>query len=130
MRANPTTITGTVRRHRGALVVDPLAVRTETGVVVLDPATDTPDPLPPGIATTDPLSAAVGSALTVLAEAAHRGLDHLPHSLLARVHEVAQALHTIGPRKAAEATTSFFEHPVAATWLRAYLRLLVTADAR
>ncbi len=131
LRADPTTITGTVRRHRGALVLDPLAVHTGAGVVVPDLATASPpQPLPPGIATTDPLSAAVDSALAVLAEVAHRGLDHLPASLLARVREVAQSLHTIGLRKAAEATTTFAEQPAATTWLRAHLRLLVTADAR
>lgn len=131
LRAGPTTITGTVRRHRGALVVDPLAVHTDAGVVVLDLATDTsPQPLPPDVTTTDPLTSTVDSALAVLAEAAHRGLDHLPPNLPNRVREVAAALHRIGLRKAAELATAFAEQPVAATWLSAHLRLLVTADAR
>ena len=63
LRAGPTTITGSVRRHRGTLVVDPLAVHTPAGVVVLDLATDTtPQPLSPGVTASDPLSAAVDSA--------------------------------------------------------------------
>lgn len=131
LRANPTTVTGAVRRHRGTLVVDPLAVHTETGVVVLDLATDTaPQPLPPGVTATDPLSAVVGSALTVLAEAAHRGLDHLTDSLLARVREVGTHLHRTGLRTAAARVTAFADAPAASTWLGAHLRLLVTADAR
>jgi hypothetical protein len=131
LRANPTTVTGAVRRHRGTLVVDPLAVHTETGVVVLDLAADTaPQPLPPGVTATDPLSAAVDSALTVLAEAAHRGLDHLTDSLLARVREAGTHLHRTGLRTAAARVTAFADAPAASTWLGAHLRLLVTADAR
>ncbi|SDP15476.1 hypothetical protein [Lentzea jiangxiensis] len=131
LRAGPTMITGSVRRHRGTLVVDPLAVRTEAGVVVLDVATGTtPQPLPPGSTTADPLSAAVDSALTVLAEASHRGLDHLTGSLLTRVREVGAHLQTAGLRTAAATVTAFAESPSAPTWLAANLRLLVTADAR
>ncbi|MDX8035260.1 hypothetical protein SK803_34035 [Lentzea sp. BCCO 10_0856] len=131
LRANPTTITGAVRRHRGTLVVEPLAVHTAAGVVVLDLATDTsPQPLPPGFTATDPLSAAVDSALSVLAEAAHRGLDHLSNSLLARTREVGAHLHRTGLRTAAAQVTAFADAPASATWLGAHLRLLVTADAR
>lgn len=131
LRAGPTMITGTVRRHRGTLVVDPLAVHTDAGVVVLDLATaTTPQQLPPGEATTDPLSAAVDGALTVLADAAHRGLDNLTDGLLARVREVAAHLHRTGLRTAAARVTAFAGAPAPATWLGANLRLLVTADAR
>ncbi|GGU44974.1 SWIM zinc finger family protein [Lentzea flava] len=131
LRANPTTITGTVRRHRGTLVVDPLAVRTDAGVVVLDLATGTsPQSLPPGATTGDPVSAAVDSALTALADAAHRGLDNLTDSLLARVREAGAHLHRTGLRTAADLVTAFADGPAAATWFRAHLRLLVTADAR
>lgn len=131
LRANPTTITGSIRRHRGTLVIDPLAVHTAAGVVVPDLATDTtPQPLMPGTTQSDPLSATVDSALTVLAEAAHRGLDHLTDSLLARVRDVGTHLHTAGLRTAAAQVTAFADGPAAATWLAAHLRLLVTADAR
>ena len=131
LRANPTTITGTVRRHRGSLVIDPIAVHTDTGVVVLDLATDTtPQPLPSGAAPADPLSAAVESALTVLADAAHRGLDNLTDGLLARVREVGAHLHRAELRTAAAGVAAFADGPAAATWFGAHLRLLVTADAR
>lgn len=131
LRAGPTTITGAVRRHRGTLVVAPLGVHTSAGVVVPDLATDTsPQPLPPGVTATDPLSAAVDSAVAVLAEAVHRGLDHLPHGLLARTREVAARLHRTGLRSAAAQITAFADAPASTTWLSAYLRLLVTADAR
>ncbi|WP_434445549.1 SWIM zinc finger family protein [Lentzea sp. E54] len=161
LRAGPATITGSVRRHRGTLVVDPLAVRTAAGVVVPDLATDTdPQPLAPGITTADPLtpsttaanpltpgvtradpltpnmttadplSAAVDSALTVLAEASHRGLDHLTDSLLVRVREVGAHLDGVGLRTAAARIAAFADAPAAATWLSAHLRLLITADAR
>ncbi|MFI6094312.1 hypothetical protein ACIA8G_02070 [Lentzea sp. NPDC051213] len=131
LRAGPTTITGAVRRHRGTLIVTPLAVRTETGVVVLDLAEDTaPQPLPPGSTPADPLSAAIESALKVLAEAAHRGLDHLPNGLLARVREVGADLQRTGLRTAGGRVTAFADAPASGTWLAAHLRLLVTADAR
>ncbi|MFD4676278.1 hypothetical protein ACFWNN_41600 [Lentzea sp. NPDC058450] len=131
LRANPTTVTGSVRRHRGGLVVDPLAVHCDAGVVVPDLAKDTtPQPLAPGVTASDPLSAAVDSALTVLAEAAHRGLDHLTDSLLGRVREVGAHLHKAGLKTAAAQVTAFADGPASASWLRAYLRLLVTADAR
>jgi hypothetical protein len=131
LRANPTTITGTVRRHRGTLVIDPIAVHTDTGVVVPDLATGTtPQPLPPGATPADPLSAAVDSALTVLADAAHRGLDNLTDGLLARVREVGAHLHRTGLRTAAAGVAAFADSPAAGTWFRAHLRLLVTADAR
>ncbi len=131
LRDNPTTITGAVRRHRGTLVVDPIAVHTGKGVVVLDLATDTtPQPLPPSATTADPLSAAVDSALLVLADAAHRGLDNLTDSLLARTREVGAHLHRTGLRTAAAQVTAFADGPSASRWFGAHLRLLVTADAR
>jgi hypothetical protein len=131
LRANPTTITGTVRRHRGTLVIDPIAVHTETGVIVLDLTPDpAPQPLPPGATTADPLSAAVDSALLVLADAAHRGLDNLTDSLLARTREVGEHLRLTGLRTAAACVTAFADGPATSSWLGAYLRLLVTADAR
>ncbi|SDF34344.1 hypothetical protein SAMN05216553_101177 [Lentzea fradiae] len=130
LRAEPAVVTGSVRRRRGTLVVDPIAVRTASGVVVLDLAEVKPERLPHGVTTTDPLSAAVDSALTVLSEAAHRGLDHLTDSLLARVREVGAHLHRLGLRTAATRLTAFAEAPATPTWLDAHLRLLVTADAR
>ncbi|ROP37163.1 hypothetical protein [Saccharothrix texasensis] len=131
LHVDPTAVTGSVRRHRGTLVVDPLAVRTRAGVVVPDLATDTaPQPLPLGVTAVDPLSATVDSALTVLAEAAHRGLEHLTDGLLARLRELGDHLRGTGLRTAAAHVTAFADDPSAATWLGAHLRLLVTADAR
>ncbi|MET8760088.1 hypothetical protein [Lentzea sp. NPDC004782] len=131
LRANPTTITGTVRRHRGTLVIDPIAVHTDSGVVVPDLAADpTRQSLPPGATPADELSAAVDGALTVLADAAHRGLDNLTDGLLARVREVGAHLHRTGLRTAAAGVAAFADGPAAATWFSAHLRLLVTADAR
>jgi hypothetical protein len=131
LRANPTTITGTISRHRGGLKIDPLAVHTEAGVIIPDLATDTtPQQMPPGRAKTDPLSAEIDSALKVLAEAAHRGLEHLPNGLLTRVREVAANLHRTGLRTAADRLAAFADAPGPGTWLGAHLRLLVTADAR
>ncbi|MGZ3144262.1 SWIM zinc finger family protein [Lentzea chajnantorensis] len=131
LRSSPTTITGSVRRHRGTLVIDPLAVHAESGVVVLDLATGTaPQQLPPGDTTADALTAAIDSALTVSSEAAHRGLDHLSPSLLARTREVAAHLHRLGLRTAAARLTAFADGPSSQTWVAAHLRLLVTADAR
>ncbi|ANZ39560.1 hypothetical protein BBK82_29435 [Lentzea guizhouensis] len=127
----PTTITGTIRRHRGTLLITPLAVHTSTGVVVPDLTTDTtPQPLPPTHTTSDPLTTAIDTALTVLSESAHRGLDHLTPSLLTRTREVATHLHHLGLRTTATHLTAFADTPTTQTWLTAHLRLLVTADTR
>ncbi|TWP50797.1 hypothetical protein FKR81_19550 [Lentzea tibetensis] len=131
LRAGPLHVSGSLRRARGRIVIDPLAVHTESGVVVPDLAgTSTSPVLEHTTTTTEPISAAVSSALTVLAEAAHRGLHHLPPSLPARLREVAAELHQTGLRTSAGLVNAFVEEPAPRTWLAAHLRLLVTAEFR
>lgn len=129
--SEPTHISGTVHRRRGALVIDPLAVLTPSGVVVPDLATAKAVELPDAVSPADPISSTVDSALTVLAEAAHRGLrESLPPSLRTRLGQLADALHRIGLRTPSALVKAFAENPAPNTWLEAHLRMLVTAEFR
>ncbi|MFC5104677.1 hypothetical protein [Kibdelosporangium philippinense] len=126
----PTHISGTLRRVRGTIVIDPLAVLTPSGVVVPDLATAASAHLPSSTSTPDPISSAVDDAMTVLAEAAHRGLRDVPPSLRARLTELADDLHRVGLRTPSDLVRTFVDSPRPARWLAAYLRLLVTAELR
>jgi hypothetical protein len=122
----PRMIAGSVRRVRGALVVDPYAVLTATGVVVPSVAPGTPTQLasPEWSAdVTDPVSAAISSALDVTAEAAHRGLQHLTPGLRTRLAQAANGLRRVGLATAAELVDA-----VPTSWPAAHLRLLALAE--
>ncbi|RSM90798.1 hypothetical protein DMH04_04940 [Kibdelosporangium aridum] len=100
-------------------------------VVVPDLATASPTDLPYSVSTPDLISSAVDGALTVLADAAHRGLrDPLPPSLRSRLTEVADDLDRVGLRTASGLVRAFTEHPASASWLAAHLRVLVTSERR
>ena len=71
----------------------------------------------------------------MLAEAAHRGLRHLPGTFAGRLGTVAESLRRVGLHRAAAAVDRFAQalspEPgarAATAWLDAQLRLLVTAD--
>ncbi|MCP2164016.1 hypothetical protein [Goodfellowiella coeruleoviolacea] len=133
----PRFVSGTLRRTRGRLVIDPVAVVAGTAVIVPDFA---PGDGSTGLElaadpATDPLTDAIDAALALLAEAAHRGLRHLPATFAERGTEAASTLHRVGLTKAGEALREF----AAATptperavtpWLNAQLRLQVTAESR
>jgi hypothetical protein len=133
----PRFVSGTVRRGRGGLVVTPIAVVAGDQVVVPDLAAgegDTafaPDAPPP----VDELAAAVGGALSLLAEAAHRGVRHVPASFPERLRAASQALSRVGLRGCARAlaalAATLAPNPGTKTvqaWVDAQIRLLVTAD--
>ncbi|MFD7657832.1 hypothetical protein ACFV4N_27995 [Actinosynnema sp. NPDC059797] len=125
-----THVSGEIRRSRGGLVVDPIAVLTPDGLVVPDLATGT-TPLVPGDAPPpDPLTSTVDSALSLCAEAAHRGLRHLPPPLLDRVRRAADDLRRTGLATAGDLVAAFADDPTPDTWHRAHLRLVVTAERR
>lgn len=125
-----THVSGEIRRSRGGLVVDPIAVLTPDGLVVPDLATGT-TPLAPGDAPPpDPLTSTVDSALSLCAEAAHRGLRHLPPPLLDRARRAADDLRRTGLTTAGDLVAAFADDPTPDTWHRAHLRLVVTAERR
>jgi hypothetical protein len=130
LAAEPTAISGVLRRGRGGLEVEPYAVRTASAVIVPDLAEPTGE-VPPATGRPDrePLSAAIEDALAVLADAAHRGLTHLPPPMAERAQRAAAALAELGLTRCATAMTTWsaaIGDPVA--WLRAQVRLLVAAE--
>jgi hypothetical protein len=107
-------------------------VRTAAGVVVPDLATPT-GAVPPatGHANPDPLAAAIENAMTLLAEAAHRGLTRLPPTIPTRATPVIGALRRTGLTRCAEAVHTWSTNPAdPATWLRAEIRLLTADELR
>ncbi|CAM3899225.1 hypothetical protein KIPE111705_30590 [Kibdelosporangium persicum] len=130
LRSSPTHISGTLRRTRGTIVIDPLAVLTPSGVVVPDLATASAAGLPSSMSTPDRITSTLDSALLVLAEAAHRGLRDVPPSLRSRLTEIAEDMHRIGLRTPSRLLKDFIGDPAPATWLAAHLRVLITSEAR
>ncbi|MGW5051969.1 SWIM zinc finger family protein [Actinokineospora sp. NPDC004072] len=127
LATTPTAITGPVRRGREGLEITPLAVLTSTGPLVPDLAPADSVPLPPSATPEpDPLS----SALTLLAEAAHRGLHHLPPTYPDRVNEAATALTTIGLPQCAHLLHTWGADPTPTTWINAAIRLFTAAELR
>lgn len=133
----PRFVSGTLRRHAGAVVVDPLAVAVDGRVVVPDLAVDEPAvALAAGsFVEPDALDLAVDGAVSVLAEVAHRGLDHLPTTFPERLRAAAAELSRAGLARAAESVSAFAAAPPSSeeavvAWVDAYLRLAVTSDLR
>jgi hypothetical protein len=130
LSAQPTAISGALRRGQGGLTVEPYAVRTESGVIVLDLA-DAETAAPPAGARLDsePLVAAIEDALSVLADAAHRGLAHLPPSMKDRGARAAAGLSRVGLDRCTALVTAWSQAPQdPVAWLRAQLRLLTAAE--
>ena len=138
-RGAPRFVSGAVHRTGGEVVVDPLAVFAGTTMVVPDLApgdgTGTLDLA--GSPEPDPLIAGLDAALDTLADAAHRGLRHLPPSFAARLQTAAAGLARTGLTRAAAAVDGFRTTladdagPASIeAWVDAYLRLSVTAEAR
>jgi hypothetical protein len=131
----PRFVSGSLRRHAGSVVIDPLAVAVDGRLVVPDLAADEPAAAlvtggPPG---GDVLEAAIDGALSVLAEVAHRGLDHLPATFADRLRASAGDLSRAGLRHAARSVETFAAaspDDAVTAWVDAYLRLSVTSDLR
>ncbi|ASO21198.1 hypothetical protein FHR81_002166 [Actinoalloteichus hoggarensis] len=132
-------LSGLLSRDRGRLVLDPIAVLSGQTLLVPD--------LAPGIgdaalaAARDeratPLDSALETALSLLAEAAHRGVRHPSPGMHRRVRESAHELRRVGLRTAAALTEAFAAtletedlSSRAEAWLAAQLQLLVTAESR
>ncbi|MFI6025404.1 hypothetical protein [Amycolatopsis magusensis] len=130
LAAEPVEVCGAIRRAGGGLVVEPFAVRTADGVVVPDLAAAT-GAVPPADGPVQPgrPAAAIEGALTLLAEAAHRGLTRLPPTFPARATPVAAALTRTGLTRCAEAVRAWGAAPADPTaWLRAEIRLLTANE--
>jgi hypothetical protein len=119
-------------------VIDPIALIVGSTVVVPDlVAGDGAAALDfVGPDQADEITAAVVGALALLAEAAHRGLRHLPATFPARLGDAARTLTRIGLRRAGAAVenlaSSLGADPGSTTvtaWVDAQIRLLVTADS-
>jgi hypothetical protein len=132
LASNPAQLSGTLRRAGGELLIDPLAVRTEAGVLVPDlAADDRAEPLgPPPPPGDDPLRAALAAAESVLAEVAHRGLSHAPPPLRARAERTARELTAAGLRATAAAVAQFGTEWTPEAWTTAQIRVLTTAELR
>ncbi|MFD0683374.1 hypothetical protein [Actinomadura fibrosa] len=139
LAARPRYVSGAVHREGGGLVLDPFAVMGPDGIAVPDlapgdgaAALDGPSARPP-----DPLGDALTAALDVCAEAAHRGLLHVPHGLRDRIARTGDDLDRIGLRTTAATLRRLASllggddpHQTAQAWADAHIRLLTTAELR
>ncbi|GAA2695761.1 MULTISPECIES: hypothetical protein [Actinosynnema] len=131
LAAGPTHVSGALSRTGGRLVITPFAVLTPGGAVVPDLAGGRAGGLAGGVdLERDVLAEALESALSLCAEAAHRGLEHLAATMPERLAVAAAELRRVGLVKAAELVSAFAAAPGEESWLGAYLRLLVTAEFR
>jgi len=140
LAGDPGFISGSLHRGRGTLVIDPIAVMTSGGVVVPDlaPGDGEKDLAAHAGRAPDRLDAALDTALTTLAEVAHRGLRHATPGVHARIEEAAADLNRVGLGATAALLTTFLsacrseEDPESAarTWVDAQLQLITAAELR
>ncbi|GIH23294.1 hypothetical protein Aph01nite_16040 [Acrocarpospora phusangensis] len=130
-------VSGVVSRSAGGIVIEPLALAANGQVIV-------PDLQPPGgshrltlteAAHPDPLTTALIDTRSLLAEATHHGLSHLPPTYDTRLTTAAHHLTTLGLHRIAHAVTTFAttrthnsDETTEQTWIDAYLRLDVALD--
>ncbi|GAB2922488.1 hypothetical protein GCM10027280_07150 [Micromonospora polyrhachis] len=134
----PRYVSGILRRTRGEIVIDPLAVVVGSKLVVLDLAPgDGFGTLDAGesIRHSDPLEAAVEVALSLLAEAAHHGLRRLPPTFASRLAAAAATLAQLGLHRASACLDDLAAvlgpdpgGAAAASWIDAQIRLGVTDE--
>ncbi|WP_329253656.1 hypothetical protein OG417_11095 [Actinoallomurus sp. NBC_01490] len=135
----PRLITGFLRRGRGALLMDPIAVLGAGGITVPDLAPGEGDgELAVQMPTArDRLDTALEAALTGFAEIAHRGLRHATPGVHRRIEEAAAELRRVGLTATADTATAFLTacrtgdaDAMTRTWVDAQLRLITTAELR
>ncbi|WP_067505675.1 SWIM zinc finger family protein, partial [Actinoplanes sp. TFC3] len=86
-------VSGSVRRSGGGVVIDPIGFALDGRVVVPDLAPAARGVMAPGAAAVqDPIGQALHDALSLLAEVAHRGLQHLPSTMGGRLRGAAGRL--------------------------------------
>ncbi|WDQ01627.1 hypothetical protein PVK74_07520 [Micromonospora chalcea] len=134
----PRYVSGTVRRGADGLVVEPLAVVADT-VVVPDLAPGVGDGRLAGAvdARPDPVAAALGAAVALLAQAAHTGLRHLPAAFPERLRATAAGLAAVGLDRCGATVSGLAGalgadpgEPAVRAWVDAWIRLSVTGESR
>ncbi|MFG2000707.1 hypothetical protein ACGFNU_16340 [Spirillospora sp. NPDC048911] len=138
--SGPRYLSGTLRRSRGTLVLDPIAVLTADGVTLPDLAPGEGEgdlDAHSGSGPADRLSEVIDAALAACADAAHRGLRHRTPAARARLDRAAADLGRSGLRSAAAALTGLSGALAAGdpermieAWTAAQIRLLTTAELR
>ncbi|WP_431677184.1 hypothetical protein [Kitasatospora sp. KL5] len=130
-------VSGLLRREGGRPVLDPLAVLTADGLVLPDLAADTGTRIltPAGVRTADPITRALESAFSALADLVQTGLRGCGRTGHDRLAAAAADLHRTGLHTAAGlvrtvATTLGTDTPAAAVtpWTDAAVHLLVALD--
>jgi hypothetical protein len=140
LQPSPSFISGSLRRGRGTLVLDPVAVLTPHGMVVPDLAPgDGSGRLPAHLSRpTDRLGATLAAAQATMAEVAHRGLRQLTPGLRTRVEEAGSELARVGLRTSADLVTAFRSacgpdadpEVMTRAWVEAQIQLLTAAEFR
>jgi hypothetical protein len=130
-------LSGELRRGRGGVELEPFAAVCDTRVEVFDLAPEgalealplVEDAPPP-----DPVGEALAEAAERLAEAAHRGLAHLPAGYAARLADAARRLGEVGLEGCEEAlvtlTSRLGRAEAADAWSTAYLRVRIAEEQR
>ncbi|MFF5483173.1 hypothetical protein ACFY5C_38490 [Streptomyces sp. NPDC012935] len=97
------SVSGMLNRTHGRIVLDPLAVLTAKGLIIPDLAPGEGDTTLAMVRarSTDPITTALESALTALAQAAHHGLRRLTTPARTRLTDSAAALRRAGLHTAA-----------------------------
>lgn len=135
----PLFVSGVVRRTRSGIVVSPIAVMTDSTVIVPDLAGGDGDGAlaAPTAPVPDPLGVALDGALAVCAEASHRGLRHLSPGFRSRVEHAASDLDRVGLHTAAGLLVAFRAalgaedtELMVRTWVNVQLRLVTSAEFR
>lgn len=137
LEAGPRFVSGALHRTRGTVVVDPIGVVAGGRLMVPDLAEGAGD-ASLALATeepVDPVEDALERALALLAEVAHRGLEHLPGTFAGRLRDAARTLAEVGLRRAAGAVEGVAAalgpdpgEAAVRAWVDAQIRLTVTAD--
>ncbi|MBO2450644.1 hypothetical protein J4573_26310 [Actinomadura barringtoniae] len=139
LRAEPRFVSGTLRRSRGTLIIDPIAVLGRDGVTVPDLAPGEGDAAleKAAAAGSDPLTGALDAALTACADAAHHGLAQVSPGLRGRIERTARDLEKAGLRAAsakvadlAAALAGDDTARMVRAWTDAQIRLITTAELR
>ena len=137
LHAGPTHISGTLSVADGRLAIDPIAVRSDAGVIVLDFASgDGAGEL--GTAADSeqaPIAAGLAAGLGVLAELASTGLRQSGRAAAAGVEECAELLARIGLvdcamllRRIPAALSEAGYRAAATCWIDAYIHLSIAAE--
>ncbi|MFL6116134.1 MAG: hypothetical protein ACJ786_32990 [Catenulispora sp.] len=135
----PRYLSATIRRGRGGLLLTPIAVVAADRVIVPDlaPGDGTEDLAAATRTIPDPLTEALQTALTLLAEIAHRGAHHLPPTFPTRLEAAARTLHTAGLARSATDLRTLIRTLAPApgraafdAWADAAIRLMTTAECR